>query len=61
MLGKNLYLTHLLPLLVNPWTIQAVYAGNTMTEIKHYLCNNRELMKTGILDNQGTERKDQHG
>ena len=45
MLGKNLYLTHLLPLLVNPWTIQAVYAGNTMTEIKHYLCNNRELMK----------------
>ena len=36
MLGTNLYLTHLFPLSVNPWTIQAVYTGTTMTEIKYY-------------------------
>ena len=40
MLGKDLYLTHLLPLAVNPWTIRAVYWGTTMTEIKHCLCKN---------------------
>ena len=34
MLGTNLYLTHLFPLLVNPRTIRAVYTGTTMTKIK---------------------------
>ena len=41
MLGTNLYLTHLFPLSVNPRTIQAVYTGTTMAEIKYYSCKNR--------------------
>jgi hypothetical protein len=32
MLGTNLYLTHLFPLSVNPLTIQAAYAGTSMTD-----------------------------
>ena len=36
MLGTNLYLTHLFPLSVKPFSIQAVYTGTTMTEIKYY-------------------------
>ena len=44
MLGTNLYLTHLFPLLVNPQTIQAVYTGTTMTKIKYFSCKNRVLI-----------------
>ena len=61
MLGTNLYLTYLLPPSVNPLTLQAVYAGTTMTEIKHYSRKKRELishkkkMKEGTSENQGTK------
>ena len=47
MLGSNLYLSHLLPGPINPWTIQAVYTGITLTEIKHYLCGNAGQCPTG--------------
>ena len=39
-------LTHLLPLSVNPWTIQAVYTVTTMTKIMHYSCKNRSSRGT---------------
>ena len=44
MLCTHLHLTHLLQISVNPLSIQAVYTGTTMTEIKHYSCKNWELI-----------------
>ena len=63
MLGTNLYLTHLFTLSANPRTIQAVYAGTAMTEVKYYSCKNRvsisskKKMKKIILASRGKEAR----